>query len=151
MTKESEKCFPDYFAETAIAGISLWGKAENIPVFRVAKYGKKDRSAFLNYYDEVLEGLKVVRKREKYLEKCREDIDRLSVSCYEKKEDIEEYYQITLKESYPERILLKGTTAMSCGLSSRTRERKETCTDSHVDWWLYEDVAPYEWFRQEEV
>lgn len=151
MSGEGIKCFPDYFAETVQEQIAEAGKEENIAVFRVGKYGKNDRTAFLNYYDEVVEGLKVVRNRDKYLERCKNDIDRLSISCYEKLEDIIDYFKVTLKESYPERILLKGETAISCGLSKRTRERKASCEDSHVDWWLYEGATPYEWFHQEEV
>ena len=140
--------FPDYYTDKARSEIQKHGQKEAIPVYRVGKYGKNDYTAFLNYYDEVISGLKVVRNKEQFLEKCRDSIDRLSVSCYENLEDILDYYKITLKETHPSRVLLQGATVPECGVSVRTKERKEKCTDSHVDWWLYRDVTPYSYFKE---
>lgn len=140
--------FPDYYTDKARSEIQKHGQKEAIPVYRVGKYGKNDYTAFLNYYDEVISGLKVVRNKEQFLEKCRDSIDQLSVSCYENLEDILDYYKITLKETHPSRVLLQGATVSECGVSVRTKERKEKCTDSHVDWWLYRDVTPYSYFKE---
>lgn len=142
--------FPDYFSQDAINGIFKNGKEENIEVYRVCKYGKDTTIGFLNYYEEVVQGLKTVRNRQTTLEKYSKNIDSLSVSCYYLLDDIIYYYNITLKDSHPERILLKGITSSTCGLSQRTSERKVK-NDSHVDWWLYKDVKPWEFFKEEKI
>ena len=151
MAEIKDKIFPDYFSDKAREQIIYWGKEEAIPVYRIGKYGKNDETAFLNYYEEVERGLKVVRKKEQTMERYKGDINSLSVSCYEEESDIEEYYKVTLKESYPERILLFGTTGPQDGLSIRTKERKANCSDSHVDWWLYKDAEPWKYFKVEEA
>ena len=144
-----EKIFPSYFTDNAVQQIMECGKEESIFVYRVAKYGKNDKSGFLNYYDEVLQGYKVVRgSLDRALERYRNNIDSLSVSCYYKKEDIEDYFNYTLKDIYPKRILLKGVTNPKYGLTQRTHERKEK-EDSHTDWWLYENAEPWLIFERE--
>lgn len=142
--------FPDYFSQDAIDKIFKNGKEENIEVYRVCKYGRDITIGFLNYYEEVIQGLKMVRNRQATLEKYSKNIDSLSVSCYYLLDDIIYYYSVTLKDSYPERILLKGITSNVCGLSQRTSERKEK-NDSHVDWWLYKDVKPWTFFKEEKI
>lgn len=124
------------------------GKEIEINVYRVGKYGKNDNAAFLNYYDEVILGLKTVRNKERYLEKCKNDINKLSISCYYDKEDIEYYFGITLKDAYPERIFLYGITDKRHGISQKTKERKIEQTDSHVDWWLFKNSTPWESFNE---
>lgn len=151
MAEIKDKIFPDYFSDKAREQIVAWGKEESVPVYRVGKYGNNDETAFLNYYEEVQRGLKVVRNKEQTMKRYREDFNSLSVSCYEEKSDIEEYYKVTLKESHPERILLFGRTESQAGLSSRTKERKTNYTNSHVDWWLYDDAEPWEYFKVEEA
>ena len=135
--------FPDYFSENAINLILSNGKPNRIHVYRVGKYGKNKQTAFLNYYDEVIKGLKTVRNPEKYLEKCKNNIDMLSISCYYNIEDIRYYFEITLKDDYPERILLEGFSDSKYGLTQKTSERKEKVNDSHTDWWLYKGATPW--------
>lgn len=142
------KIFPDYFSENAVKLILLNGQENNLHVYRVGKYGRDKKIAFLNYHDEVIRGLKTVKGQEKYLEKCKNDIDRLSISCYHKKEDLAYYFEITLKDQYPERIILEGNTDFKYGLSQKTVERKKDVKDSHVDWWLYKDATPWDAFRE---
>lgn len=140
--------FPDYFSENAVTQIIEHGKKSNFVVYRVGKYGKDMSISFLNYYDEIVLGLKTVMRKEQYLRQCEKDIDRLSVSCYQNKEDITYYFEITLKEDYPDRILLKGITNSNCGLSQLTSERKKDRQDSHVDWWLFKNATPWLSFKE---
>jgi len=140
--------FPNYFSENAISQILIYGKQANMHVYRVGKYGKDKTTAFLNYYDEVICGLKTVRKPEKYLEKCKNNIDKLSVSCYLEMKDISYYFEITLKDDYPERVLLEGTTNHKCGLAQKTSEREKERRDSHVDWWIFKDATPWIYFNE---
>lgn len=142
--------FPEYYKKEAIREILNNGQENLIDVYRVGKYGKDKTIAFLNYYEEVLLGYKIIRpkKRESTLERYTKDIDSLSVSCYYLYEDIEYYYNITLKESHPERILLKGKTDARYGLSQRSSERKPHVKDSHTDWWLFKDSTPWTVFKE---
>lgn len=50
MKEGGSKCFPEYFSESAQEEIAKWGFEKSIPVYRVAKYGKNDNTAFLNYF-----------------------------------------------------------------------------------------------------
>lgn len=145
--------FPEYYTEEAINKILSNGKEERIEVYRVGKYGKDKTIAFLNYYEEVILGYKFVRpqKRESTLEKYIHDIDSLSVSCYYLLEDIEYYYNITLKETHPERILLKGITSEQYGLAQKSKERKPKVVDSHTDWWLFKGSTPWNVFEEVEL
>lgn len=140
--------FPDYFSSSVVSKIINNGRENNYYVYRLAKYGKKDETiAFLNYYEEVIRGLKIVRKKEAYLKECKNNMDRLSVSCYMDIEDINYYCGVTLKDHYPEKIILEGTAKGKHGLSQITSERKEK-NDSHVDWWLYKDATPWIDFKE---
>ena len=145
--KKKKYIFPDYFSKDVVEEILKHGKENNIVVYRVGKYGKDKTISFLNYYDEVVMGLKTVMRKEKYLEKCKTNIDNLSVSCYYDIDDIQYYYDVTLKDDYPERILLHGVTDSNYGLSQKTSERKRV-NDSHVDWWLYKDSTPWLAFKE---
>ena len=66
--EEKKYIFPEYFSVNAKKLILLNGKPQNRHVYRVAKYGRDTTTAFLNYYDEVVLGLKTVRNKQKYLE-----------------------------------------------------------------------------------
>ncbi|MEY8354652.1 hypothetical protein AALB39_15020 [Lachnospiraceae bacterium 54-53] len=56
--------FPDYFSDEAIENIKLWGKQDEIQVYRVSKHGDI-KLAFLNTYEEIVLGLITVRESEK--------------------------------------------------------------------------------------
>lgn len=149
---KDEKCFPDYFSTSAIAEINKWGIEEEHLVYRIGKYGENDTTAFLNYYDEIKQGLKPCRNKQLALEKYKKSIDSLSVSCYHNIEDIKNYYfSITLKRDYPNRIVLKGHTIGKYGVSSITSNRKCSCLSSHIDWWLYKNSTPWEIFEEEKI
>lgn len=141
--------FPDYFSDEAIENIKLCGKQDEIQVYRVSKHGDI-KLAFLNNYEEIVLGLITVREaeKEKRLKRCQKNIDYLSVSCYYLYRDIEYYYNITLKDDYPERTLLKGSTSSRCGLSQLTDVRKCRTKNSHVDWWLYSNTTPWTVFSE---
>lgn len=149
---QEEKCFPNYFSASAISEINKWGRDEAHLVYRIGKYGNNDETAFLNYYDEVVMGLKPCRNKEATLAKYKKSIDSLSISCYYDVNDIVEYYfSVTLKRNYPNKIVLKGKTIGEYGVSSITRKRKNSCDTSHIDWCLYEKSTPWEVFKEEEI
>ena len=135
--------FPDYFSENSVKLIISNGKPDSLHIYRVGKYGKDKTTAFLNYYDEIQQGLKTVRNPEKYLEKCKNNMVQLSVSCYYDIDDLTYYFEVTLKDTYPERILLEGISNPCHGLIQKTSERKTETKNSHVDWWLYKNATPW--------
>ena len=143
--------FPDYFSENAVKVILSEGKKDNLHIFRVGKYGRDKTTAFLNYYEEILSGLKTVRNPQKYLEKCKNNIDQLSVSCYYDINDLQYYFEVTLKDNYPERVLLEGMSNSQYGLIQKTAERKKDVKNSHVDWWLFKGATPWLDFNEVKV
>lgn len=145
------KLFPDYFTSTIVQELKDNGGCENnFSVYRVDKYGNNDKTAFYNYYEEVIHGLKTVRNKEKALEKYLSNIDSLSVSCDMDCERVKYYFNITLKDQFPERKLLYGITSSSEGLSRITKEWKDNYKGSsgHIDWWLYKDAEPNKFFKE---
>ena len=48
---------------------------------------------------------------------------------------------------HPKAIIAKGQTEGSRGPSQLTSEREER-TDTHVDWWVYQDSEPQNFFRE---
>lgn len=144
---DNEYIFPDYFTQNAIAEIMLNGGKQSTNVYRVAKYGNNDDTAFLNYYEEISRGLKEPPKTDKRMQQLKDNIDQLSISCYEKYEDIEHYFNITLAPTHPERILLNGCTCPKFGLSQLTSIRKPNKNNSHIDWWLFEGAEPWKIFK----
>ena len=151
MTVSSTKVFPDYFEQTAIDKIYAYGGNNCIKVYRVAKLGENNNDAFLNYYDETIKGYKVFPPaiKEKKLEKYKKDMNCLSISCYYEKKDIEDYFNYTLKDEFPRRILLEGVTCPAFGLSQKTAERNSKyINSSHTDWWLYKDSKPWLVFKE---
>ncbi len=48
---------------------------------------------------------------------------------------------------HPKASIAKGETEGSCGPCQLTSER-EPRTDTHVDWWVYEESEPQEYFKE---
>ncbi|MBS4785203.1 MAG: hypothetical protein KH009_03725 [Clostridiales bacterium] len=115
-------------------------KEESIVVYRICKSGQVDEESFLPSYLEI-------GRTKDFDEK---DIGEYSLSAYEKIEDAEKRCAF-FGNYHPEAIIAVGTTDPSCGLSQRTRERKKMKRGkSHVDWWIYENAKPHQFFKKYE-
>lgn len=128
--------FPSYMCVDVPQG----AKKQAINVYRICKSGAIDRESFMNSYEEYCK---------------RNDLDSLdltdpgsySLSCFEKKRDARRKLIFFTKKN-PKAIASYGRTEPCCGPCQRTKERDAQKKDSHVDWWLYCDARPWEYFRE---
>jgi len=142
MTQEDlKKKFPKYFP---VNKLPVGVKEQNIEVYRMCKWGLVERKAFYSNYEEAeILGMKLKGySHEHYLS----DIDKHSVSSFEKQEDAKSRLKLFTRHK-PKCIIAKGITSANCGPSQRTSERKK-CKDSHIDWWIYENAEPHLHFSE---
>lgn len=132
------ECFPSDF-ESRI--LPKEAKEENRAVYRVMKYGKIDKDGFISTFEEIKFGLRPQGKLD------LNDPSLYSTSCYENREDLDYVLSILMRKN-PSAFIVKGETERSCGPCQLTKERKK-CKDSHVDWWIYEESNPEQYFKKE--
>lgn len=138
-----ENKYPESFPENFERDLLPKGaKKENIPVYRVIKYGKIDRVGFIGWYEEVLRGLIPLPKRKINLE----DPGIYSTSCNVEYSEAQYMLKVFMRH-HPRVFIAKGETESSCGPSQLTSEREER-EDTHVDWWIYEGAEPEKYFKE---
>lgn len=134
------KCFPDEIQRT-IRDIAY---EEEIDSYRVCRWGKVDKQAFLSTYEEYTQGLITIRDSINY-----DDVGTYSTSVYEKQRDIKRIYKLIHRpDRNPEAIVIKIKTMPQCGLVQRSSER-DGRRNSHIDWWIYEEAQPYKYPYEE--
>jgi len=139
-------CFPTDFREKILPK----GAAEQkLEVYRVCKWGRIERQAFLSTYEETELGLRPPKRGDnKAIEKWRNNPGTYSTSCNV------EYYEACrvldlFMRNYPEPIISKGEIQPDLGPSQLTKERGGE-DNSHVDWWIYKDTEPHMSFEEVE-
>lgn len=138
MMKKYPTCFPENF-ETKI--LPKGAKKEKKVVYRIIKKGKITRDSFISTYEEIKKGL-IPSKKNINLN----DPELYSTSCNEKYEDAQYALDVFMRH-YPTPFIAKGYTHPSCGPCQLTSERKKS-NGSHVDWWIYEESSPHEYFEE---
>lgn len=133
------ECFPDNF-EKEILPKDV--KYENKSVYRIIKYGKIDREGFIGTYEEVQRGLRPLPKRGMDLN----DPGTYSTSCNMEYSEAEYMLDVFMRH-HPRAFIAKGVTEATCGPSQLTSEREER-EDTHVDWWIYKDANPQNYFKE---
>lgn len=136
--KKYPECFPENF-ETDI--LPKDAKKENKSVYRVIKFGTIDRNGFIGTYEEIQRGLIPPKKRMKL-----DDPGLYSTSCNMKYSEAEYALNMFMRH-YPKPFIAKGETEGSCGPCQLTSEREKR-SDTHVDWWIYEDTEPQIYFSE---
>lgn len=136
--KKYPACFPSHF-ETDI--LPKEAKEENKSVYRVMKYGEMNREGFISTYEEIKRGLIPPRKRMN-----PEDPGIYSTSCNMEYSEAEYAVNLFMRH-HPEAFIAKGETEGSCGPCQLTAER-EPRKDTHVDWWVYEEAMPQNYFEK---
>ena len=136
--KKYPECFPENF-ETDI--LPKDAKKENKSVYRVIKFGTIDRNGFIGTYEEIQRGLIPPKKRMNL-----DDPGLYSTSCNMKYSEAE-YALNMFMRNYPKPFIAKGETEGSCGPCQLTSEREKR-SDTHVDWWIYEDTEPQIYFSE---
>lgn len=134
-------CFPKNF-ETDI--LPKEAKFKYKSVYRVIKSGTINREGFISTHEEIERGLIPPKKR-----LSPQDPGRYSTSCNIEYEDAEYMLNVFMRH-HPRPVIAKGTTEITCGPCQLTSERDVNRKDSHVDWWVYEDADPQEYFREVE-
>ena len=132
--------FPGKF-ETEI--LPEGAKTESKPVYRVIKYGSINRESFISTYEEIQRGLIPPKKRMNL-----SDPGLYSTSCNIEYSEAEYALNIFMRHQ-PKVFIAKGETEGKCGPCQLTAER-ETRTDTHVDWWIYEEAEPQMYFDEVE-
>lgn len=131
-------CFPTDFIECILPKEA---KDTKFDVYRIIKFGKIDRQAFLSTAEEVYLGLRPVGKKDN-----TKDPSYYSTSCSLKIEDLCKLLKLTMKRE-PRAFIAKGVTEPSCGVSQLTEERTGD-KSNHVDWWIYKDASPEKYFEE---
>ena len=134
--KRYPKCFPSNF-ETDI--LPKEAREENKTVYRVIKMGTIDRNSFIGTYEEIERGL-IPPKKNMDLS----DPSLYSTSCNINYSEAEYALKIFMRH-YPRPIIAKGETEGACGPCQLTAEREQR-EDTHVDWWIYDETCPQDFF-----
>ena len=134
---EFPPCFPENFEKEILPVLA---KKQILNVYRIMKSGKIERDSFLSTYEEIERGL-IPPKKEINLQ----EPDIYSTSCNLEYSDAEYLLSIFMRH-HPKPIIAKGQTNPNCGPSQITKERKQR-DDSHVDWWIYEQSNPQDYFE----
>ena len=131
-------CFPSNFENDILPkGAELKKRC----VYRIAKFGKINRDAFISTYEEVERGLIPPKGLD------LKDPGTYSTSVNEDLKDIEKVLKMMMRHN-PRPKILKGCTEPSCGPSQLTRDREPSRKDSHVDWWIYDKSNPENYFEE---
>ena len=138
LMKKYPECFPENF-ETDI--LPKDAKKENKSVYRVIKFGTIDRNGFIGTYEEIQRGLIPPKKRMNL-----DDPGLYSTSCNMKYSEAEYALNMFMRH-YPKPFIAKGETEGSCGPCQLTSEREKR-SDTHVDWWIYEESKPEMYFNE---
>ena len=123
------ECFPADF-ESEILPKDVEYKA--YPVYRVLKKGVLNREAFVSSFEEFPKRFRQSRKADSY-----------STSCFQDYKEICDILQFTFRDMYPKAILAIGKTEPVCGPC-----KKNEFGSSHVDWWIYKDSHPENFFKE---
>lgn len=112
-----------------------------LQVYRVCTSGIIDRSAFLSTYESVQQGL-----QPKPPEWDLTAPGTYSTSCDENEKSIKKVLSC-LKRYNPPAFIMVGEASCMLGPVQRTRERVGGKT-SHIDWWIYRDANPSDYFKK---
>lgn len=137
--KRYPECFPENF-ETDI--LPKEARKDNKAVYRVMKYGKIDREGFISTYEEIARGLIPPKKKLDL-----NDPGTYSTSCNIEYAEAEYALSVFMRH-HPKPIIARGETEGECGPSQLTSERETERSDTHVDWWIYEESEPQAFFSE---
>lgn len=138
--KRYPNCFPANFATEILPAEA---REENKSVYRVIKYGTINRESFISTFEEIQRGLIPPKKKMNL-----KDPGLYSTSCNMEYSEAEYALKVFMRH-YPSPFIAKGETESSCGPCQLTAER-ESRTDTHVDWWIYEETEPQRYFSKVE-
>lgn len=139
---EYPDCFPEDF-EKRILPVKP-KDSRNLEVYRIIKSGIINNGAFLSTYEEIVLKLTPMRKNIDFNNPIT-----YSTSCNLSIEETNYILKILMRNP-PKAIIAKGKTVVECGPSQVTKERESLREDQHVDWWIYKNTNPEEYFDEVE-
>ena len=132
--------FPSYLPQNLLERELHNIEETEVEVYRVCKYGFIDKS-FVTTYKEVHSSDKPLPKN--YDEN---DISTYSMSCFKKERDVKRIFRLFKKhDEYKDICMSIGKTKSEIGVVRFSKKY------SHVDFWLYDNVKPIEYFSKIEV
>lgn len=140
----AEKVFPKFFRNIKLP---QGAKFQNLEVYRFCFYGDINRDAFRGSYEDCI--IKKVISNKNITEDST-DPGHYSTSCFESIKDARRMKRLFTRR-YPDTIVAKGITSKDCGPCQRTTERLPDKKGSHVDWWIYENSNPENYFEKIET
>ena len=148
-----ESLFPESYPKNLLELIVEDGaEANEIVVFRICRNGVVNRDSFVSTVQDPYQGIKnknLVNRDLVLSNNDNIDISHYSTSCFEELSDVNRIFG-AMQKTTPKQIIAKGITDPSCGLSLRSkmsRSRKKN-KGSHVDWWIYKDANPEDFFAE---
>lgn len=130
-----KKVFPAYFENFELPAVAI---EQEISVYRACPTRKIEKPSFLNTYEE--NGFNVP---------VGKNINDPQVYCLSTAVNLRDVKRFVVVDSrfQPPFLLAKGHTTKYDGLSCLSKDWKKA-SNSHVDWWLYEDAEPWLAFEE---
>lgn len=134
------ECFPDNFEESILPKLD---NVEPIEVFRAIRHVEICRDDFLSTHEMVLLG-----KRPSMPDDDVNCATYYSTSCNIEHKRLKKILSVFMIDD-PRAFIATGLTAVECGPSKKTCD---WCSQhkgkTHVDWWIYRDSNPEDYFRK---
>lgn len=137
---KAAKVFPNFFSNF---DLPEGAKKQEIEVYRMCLTGIINREAFYGSYEAHMKGISY----NKNITENSTDPGDYSTSCFEDEKDAKRFKKLFSRHK-PELIVAKGSTNKECGPCQRTKDRDSKVKNSHVDWWIYENANPQQYFKE---
>lgn len=137
--EHAKKVFPVFFPKNIVPKDAEYTEKE---VYRVCRSGKIDHDAFLSTYEDV-----VIKKLYQINNIDFNDPGTYSTSTFENIKNARNILKCICKYS-PPALLAFGTIKAEYGPCQLTKLREPKRKDSHVDWWIFDEVDPSSEFRE---
>lgn len=140
MSECVEKKFPSFFPENIIPEDAEYREEK---VYRICRWGKIDKDAFISTYEEYIRGN--IQNKDLDLS----DPGTYSTSTFFNKRDARGILKCITRYK-PAAIVALGKTNPEYGPIQVTKNRTGQ-KNSHVDWWLFEQADPSDEFEEVDV
>lgn len=143
-----QKKFPNDYPSNLLERIIEDGAKEQLlTVYRICNDGIINRDAFNSSFVDNKNRINTKKGLINRDAVLIENIGNYSTSCFEDYKEIKRTLRM-MQKYHPEPIIAQGVTDPGCGLSLRITESKfRKRRGSHVDWWIYENTTPQNYFN----
>lgn len=139
--ERAKKVFPVFFPKDIIPKEAAHREED---VFRVCRFGKIEKDAFISTYEEVF-----IRKILEVKDLDKNDPGTYSTSVFKKRRDAKGIFNCIARHE-PCAIVAFGKINPEHGPMQVTKERTGQ-KNSHIDWWLYDQADPSSEFEKVDI